>query len=93
MLLKINERKRWSNPPPEDAAQRAAQDEEIFQTARLVKSVTFNSIQILFVNIRTSSCGQYMSTIFGDYVAGFLGTGRQGNPYRLQPFDVCIPLW
>ena len=29
-----------------------------------------------------------MSTIFGDYVAGFLGTTRQGNPYRLQPFDV-----
>ena len=29
-----------------------------------------------------------MSTIFGDYVAGFLGTTRQGNPFRLQPFDV-----
>ena len=39
MLLKINERKRWSNPPPEDLALRAAQDEEIFQTARLVKLV------------------------------------------------------
>lgn len=31
-----------------------------------------------------------MSTIFGDYVAGFLGTIRQGNSYRLQPFDVSV---
>ncbi|KAK7681445.1 hypothetical protein QCA50_015537 [Cerrena zonata] len=69
MLLKINERKRWSNPPPEDRAQRAAQDEEIFQTARLV------------------NCGHYMSSVFGDYVAGFLGTVSQGNSFRLQPFD------
>ena len=37
MLLKLNERGTWTNPPPEDAAARARQDEEIFQTARLVK--------------------------------------------------------
>ncbi|KAF7300900.1 Heme peroxidase [Mycena kentingensis (nom. inval.)] len=36
MLLKINERKCWSDPPPTDDAKRAKQDEEIFQTARLV---------------------------------------------------------
>lgn len=36
MLLKINERKRWSDPPPSDPERKAAQDEEIFQTARLV---------------------------------------------------------
>ncbi|CAL1694713.1 unnamed protein product [Somion occarium] len=69
MLLKINERGRWTNPPPEDPTKRAVQDEEIFQTARLV------------------NCGHYMSTIFGDYVAGFLGTGREGNSWVLQPFD------
>lgn len=34
-----------------------------------------------------------MSSIFGDYVAGFLGTTRQGNPYRLQPFDVGVILF
>ena len=39
MLLKINERKRWSDPPPSDPERKAAQDEEIFQTARLVKLV------------------------------------------------------
>lgn len=48
MLVRINERKRWSIPPPEDPAKRAAQDEEIFQTARLVKSV--------FLTIRSNSC-------------------------------------
>ncbi|KAF7300907.1 Heme peroxidase [Mycena kentingensis (nom. inval.)] len=36
MLLKINERKCWSDPAPTDEAKRAKQDEDIFQTARLV---------------------------------------------------------
>ncbi|KAJ7704765.1 heme peroxidase [Mycena rosella] len=36
MLLKINERGRWTNPPPTDDKLRAQQDEELFQTARLV---------------------------------------------------------
>nr|GAT46932.1 heme peroxidase [Mycena chlorophos] len=36
MLLKINERGQWLDPPPSDAKRRALQDEQIFQTARLV---------------------------------------------------------
>jgi len=36
-LLKENERKRWSDPPPTDKYLRERQDEEIFQTARLIK--------------------------------------------------------
>ena len=40
MLLKINERKRWMDPSlVQDPAKLALQDEEIFQTARLVKYV------------------------------------------------------
>ena len=39
MLLKINERGRWTDPPPLDINKREKQDEEIFQTARLVKYV------------------------------------------------------
>ncbi|KAK1217118.1 hypothetical protein PQX77_020235 [Marasmius sp. AFHP31] len=35
-ILKINERGRWVDPPPEDPEARAKQDEEIFQTARLI---------------------------------------------------------
>ncbi|KIJ45873.1 hypothetical protein M422DRAFT_226935 [Sphaerobolus stellatus SS14] len=69
MLLKINERKRWTNPPPSDPHALVQQDEEIFQTARLV------------------NCGHFMAAIFGDYVAGFLGLGRDGNAWSMQPFD------
>ncbi|KAI0673867.1 heme peroxidase [Trametes maxima] len=69
MLLKLNERGRWVDPPPQDEAKRALQDEEIFQIARLV------------------NCGNFMSMIFGDYVAGFLGLGRDGCSWSMNPFD------
>jgi len=42
-ILKINERKRWSDPPPTDPTKRALQDEEIFQTAKLVNCGHFMS--------------------------------------------------
>jgi len=29
--------------------------------------------------------------IFGDYVAGFLGLGRDGNSWTMNPFDVSEP--
>ena len=29
-----------------------------------------------------------MAIIFGDYVAGFLGLGREGNSWSMDPFDV-----
>ncbi|KAI3616961.1 heme peroxidase [Moniliophthora roreri] len=43
-LLKINERGRWTDPPPEDKAKRDQQDEEIFQTARLINGGHFMSL-------------------------------------------------
>ncbi|KAJ3865441.1 heme peroxidase [Lentinula novae-zelandiae] len=43
-LLKINERGRWTDPPPSDETARALQDEEIFQTARLVNGGHFMSL-------------------------------------------------
>ncbi|KAG5636742.1 hypothetical protein H0H81_007000 [Sphagnurus paluster] len=67
-LLKINERKLWSDPPPSDAGKRALQDEQIFQTAKLV------------------NCGHFMSTILGDYVAGFLGSS-EGCNWNMNAFD------
>ena len=33
-----------------------------------------------------------MSMIFGDYVAGFLGLGRDGNSWSMNPFDVSLIL-
>ncbi|THH01371.1 hypothetical protein EW026_g1293 [Hermanssonia centrifuga] len=68
-LLQINERGKWSSPPPTDPKARAIQDEEIFQVAKLV------------------NCGHFMAMIFGDYVAGFLGLGRDGNSWSMNPFD------
>lgn len=72
MLLSINEKGTWQDPPPVDAVLREKQDEEIFQTARLV------------------NCGHFMALIFGDYVAGFLGLGRSGNSWSMNPFDVGV---
>ncbi|KAJ7208882.1 heme peroxidase [Mycena pura] len=46
MLLKINERGRWTDPPPTDEKARAQQDEEIFQTARLVNCGHFMGLII-----------------------------------------------
>ncbi|KAJ7831148.1 heme peroxidase [Mycena olivaceomarginata] len=46
MLLKINERGRWSDPPTASPKLRPQQDEEIFQTARLVNCGHFRSIVV-----------------------------------------------
>lgn len=40
-LLSINEQKRWTDLPPTDEILRLKQDEEIFQTARLIKYVCY----------------------------------------------------
>ena len=32
-----------------------------------------------------------MAMIFGDYVAGFLGLGRDGCTWSMNPFDVSAP--
>ena len=55
MLLKVNEKGRWSDPPPEDPVKRAQQDEEIFQRSRLVNSGYF--MQIIL--------GDYVGAILG----------------------------
>ncbi|KAG8902413.1 hypothetical protein FRB99_004516 [Tulasnella sp. 403] len=65
-ILEINERGWWSNPPPTDEAKRAQQDEDIFQTARLI------------------NCGSVMSVVLSDYLAGILGTVREGNSWSLD---------
>lgn len=89
MLLKINERGRWTDPSRLDDNQRALQDEEIFQVARLVKCVYRSFCRFNAHLIPIFSCGHFMATIFGDYVAGFLGLGRDGVTWSMNPFDVC----
>lgn len=86
MLLKINERGRWTDPPSEDHKIRAQQDEEIFQTARLVKyAYAFPSVQSRRLADTAFSCGHFMSLIFGDYVAGFLGISGKSYCFRSVP--------
>ena len=86
-LLKINERGSWSDPPPADPAARANQDEQIFQTARLVKLVD----TLLFYHASRKrlslSGGHFMSAITGDYVAGFLGSS-EGRNWNMDPLSV-----
>ena len=85
-LLKINERRSWSDPPPVDTAARANQDEQIFQTARLVKLVALMFYHASYKWL-SFSCGHFMSAIRGDYVAGFLGSSEKCN-WDVDAFDV-----
>ena len=87
-LLSINERGRWADPSKLNPTQLELQDEEIFQTARLVKYVTVSVHVMILSADDICSCGHFMSMIFGDYVAGFLGLGRDGNSWSMNPFDV-----
>ncbi|CAE6332823.1 unnamed protein product [Rhizoctonia solani] len=43
-ILRRNEEGKWENPPPEDVGHRLEQDEEIFQTARLINCGSFMSV-------------------------------------------------
>jgi linoleate 10R-lipoxygenase len=43
-ILSINENGNFKNPPPTDSSARTAQDEEIFQRARLVNTAYFVQI-------------------------------------------------
>lgn len=43
-LLEKNEEGRWTNPPPNDIKLRKEQDEELFQTARLINCGSFMSV-------------------------------------------------
>ena len=93
MLLSINERGHWQDPPPSDETKRALQDEEIFQTARLIKCVLGGSRLrrlLILQRIATCSCGHFMAMISADYVAGFLGLGRDSNSWSMDPFHVRL---
>ncbi|KAK0439191.1 heme peroxidase [Armillaria borealis] len=41
----------------------------------------------IFQTARHVNCGHFISLIFGDYVAGFLGLPREGNSWSMNPFD------
>jgi linoleate 10R-lipoxygenase len=91
MLLRINEKGLWQDPPPEDATLRAKQDEEIFQTARLVNCGHFMSLISMFLPAIQPLHPTLYSTLssfllVGDYVAGFIGVS-EGNAFGLDAFS------
>ncbi len=47
-------------------------------------------LRSLEVTDRMTSCGHFISLIFGDYVTGFLELPREGNMWSMNPFDVCL---
>jgi hypothetical protein len=90
-LLKINERGKWTDPPPPEGPKREKQDEEIFQTARLIKWVDIFTCAFGLVLSFHSSSGHFMGMIIGDYAAAFLGLA-EGQFWDIPAFDVSISL-
>ncbi|KAG6848129.1 hypothetical protein H0H93_003124, partial [Arthromyces matolae] len=68
-LLQINEHKRWSDPPPSNPEQRSRQDEEIFQTAKLINCGHFISVVL----------GDYVASFLG----AAEGTNWNMNPFDI----------
>ncbi|RDB17409.1 Psi-producing oxygenase A [Hypsizygus marmoreus] len=70
-ILKINERQLWSDPPPDDAGKRALQDEQIFQTAKLINCGHFMG----------TIMGNYVAGFIG------AGEGVNWNMNAFDPID------
>lgn len=98
-LLEINERGTYADPAtlskdvPEQNVKLLAQEESIFQTARLINCGWFGMGQSLFA-IFTSSAQTYWAplVVFSDYFSTILGLVRYGNSWSLTPFDVRYTL-
>lgn len=93
--MKENERKKWSEPPPEDKRLRERQDEEIFQTARLIKSACCPLIELKADRgSATLSCIHFANVVITDYVGGIMGVPKRGGgwPANAEPFDVRVNL-
>jgi linoleate 10R-lipoxygenase len=87
----LNERGNWQDPPPTDPERLANQDEQIFQTARLIKYVHhLRIISLSCIDLSSpGSCGHFMSLIVGDYAASFLGLST-GQFWDIKAFDVRV---
>lgn len=86
--MDINENGNLSQPYPEDAGAKQAQDDEIFQRARLVNcgyfmqiilGGTYNGQTIFFIRLTGFDI---------DYVGAILGLVRDGSDWRLDPLMV-----
>lgn len=81
MLLQINEKGTWSNPPPTDPKKRALQDEEVFQTARLVNCGHF--MALIF--------GDYVAGFLGLPRDGCTWSMDPFDPIKSVPQGLVVP--
>ena len=101
-LLEINERGTWVDPKtlstdnPASKKKLIEQDEEIFQTARLVNAGWFGSGKSTIpAVVDTLTDFTLLPVVFSDYFSCILGLVRDGNNWSLSPFEVglfCEPL-
>ncbi|KAI0094227.1 heme peroxidase [Irpex rosettiformis] len=90
MILKINEQGKWQDPPPTDEKKRAIQDEEIFQTARLINcghfmAMIFGDYVAGFLGLARDGSGWSMNPFDPIKTSGgdFLGRG-EGNHVSVE---------
>jgi linoleate 10R-lipoxygenase len=85
--LAINERETFENPPPADKDKLVQQEEEIFQTARLINCAWFGAGKHKFTLLGCHLVDHF-PVVFSDYFSTILGLVRYGNSWSLQPFEV-----
>jgi hypothetical protein len=89
-ILSINERRTFNDPKSLSDDDRAAQDTEIFQRARLVNSAYF--VQIILGGKLPRSWRSRTNRLIHiiDYVGTILGLARDGRDWRLDPLMVML---
>lgn len=94
-LLEINERGTFVDPAtlsgndPASKVKLLAQEEEIFQTARLINCGWFG-MGMSYTLPRSVDFSHAILVVFSDYFSSILGLVREGNSWSLTPFDVRV---
>jgi linoleate 10R-lipoxygenase len=92
--LEINERANFVDPAtlsrdnPADNVKLLAQEEQIFQTARLINCGWFGMGMYEPLLRENSILILYFKVVFSDYFSAILGLVRDGSSWSLTPFDV-----
>ena len=88
-LLEINERGTFVDPPPKDKEKLLKQEEELFQTARLINCGWFGTGIYLTYSLPNLLMTIFL-VVFSDYFSTILGLVRDGNAWSLEPFEVGL---
>lgn len=94
--MEINERGTYNNPAsyktdvPAEKAKLLAQEEELFQIARLINCGWFASGQLARL-LKNTHANILTLVVFSDYFSSILGLVRDGSSWSLDPFSVMQP--